>query len=99
MYMALTEDIIQQSLVHVAVWTIGEFGDKLVTNVTVDGEETQLRVSDEDVLGLLEKILHAPTTKTGSKRYILTALVKLITRLSPQSLGYAVVVTHYLIWI
>jgi len=43
------------------------------------------------VLNLLDRIIHAPTTKTSSKRYILTALVKLITRLSPTSIPYVLV--------
>lgn len=31
LYKALSEDISQQSLCQIAVWTIGEFGDLLVT--------------------------------------------------------------------
>jgi AP-1 complex subunit gamma-1 len=81
MYLALTEDISQQSLVQVAVWTIGEFGDLLVTSSQISGEDTPLRVTEDDVLLLLTKILRTPATKSSTKRFILTALLKLSTRL------------------
>lgn len=34
MYLALTNDISQQTLTQVAVWTIGEFGDILINPVS-----------------------------------------------------------------
>ena len=39
LYKALSEDISQQSLCQIATWTIGEFGDLLVTApVEVEGD-------------------------------------------------------------
>eukprot|EP01122_Echinamoeba_exundans_P007695 TRINITY_DN2423_c0_g1_i1.p1 TRINITY_DN2423_c0_g1~~TRINITY_DN2423_c0_g1_i1.p1 ORF type:complete len:858 (-),score=269.36 TRINITY_DN2423_c0_g1_i1:65-2638(-) len=88
MYLALSEDITQQSLVQVAVWCLGEFGELLLRSTAISLEDAgsqTLSVSESDVTALLSKILRAPTSKTSTKRYVLTAIVKLTARFSPQA--------------
>jgi AP-1 complex subunit gamma-1 len=88
MYLALSEDITQQSLVQVAVWCLGEFGELLLRSTAISLEDAgsqTLSVGENDVIAVLSKILRAPTSKTSTKRYILTAIVKLTARFSAQS--------------
>eukprot|EP01117_Protostelium_nocturnum_P002092 TRINITY_DN12733_c0_g1_i1.p1 TRINITY_DN12733_c0_g1~~TRINITY_DN12733_c0_g1_i1.p1 ORF type:complete len:815 (-),score=305.97 TRINITY_DN12733_c0_g1_i1:72-2516(-) len=79
MVIALTNDYTQQTLVQVAAWTIGEFGDLLLT---VPASEREITVSESDVIDLLDKIIRDPATNALSKDYILTALMKLTSRFS-----------------
>lgn len=83
MYLALSEDLTQQSLVQVGVWCLGEFGELLLRSSQITLEDTgsqALHVSEGDIISLLSKILRATTTKTSTKRYVLTAVVKLTGR-------------------
>lgn len=146
MYLALTTDITQQTLVRAAVWCIGEFGDLLTSSAsnasagtknstpvaaapsashdllsdllgftaatqtipmgtgsntpqpqatgalvtsTPDGDEEStpsLRVTEAELLDLFKQILSNIATRTSTKRQVLTALLKLTTRL-PGSIG------------
>jgi AP-1 complex subunit gamma-1 len=95
MYLALLKDTSQQALVRAAVWCIGEFGELLVNSKTpspspsssANDEESveSIKVTEEDVLNLLHSILKNPVTSPLTKRYTLTALVKLSTRFSAAS--------------
>lgn len=64
----------QQPLVQTAVWTIGEYGDLLITS-------GKLPVSPADIIDLLDRIVKHPATSLQTKQYILTAVVKLSDRL------------------
>ncbi|XP_012589512.1 PREDICTED: AP-1 complex subunit gamma-like 2 isoform X2 [Condylura cristata] len=78
LYSALAEDISQQPLVQVAAWCIGEYGDLLLEGSC---EETEpLQVGEEEVLGLLEKVLQSHMSLPATRGYALTALMKLSTR-------------------
>jgi AP-1 complex subunit gamma-1 len=84
MYLALTKDSTQQALVRVGVWCIGEFGDLLIANTPSGGEdgEESIKVSEEDVVNLMRAVMKNPVTTTLSKKFILTALLKLSSRFS-----------------
>ncbi|KAL6057010.1 AP-1 complex subunit gamma [Balamuthia mandrillaris] len=88
MYLALKEDITPQPMVQVGVWCIGEFGDLLVAGLLDLSSEEQLSltVSENEVLDLLEVILHDLRTVEETKEYVVTCLMKLSTRFSPNSL-------------
>lgn len=84
MFLSISNDYQQQRLVQVASWTIGEFGDLLVSSTTTTTQE--ISVSEKDVLDLLEKIIKSPTTTAITKEYILTALMKLSSRFNTNSI-------------
>eukprot|EP01096_Ripella_sp_DP13-Kostka_P003624 TRINITY_DN1544_c3_g2_i2.p1 TRINITY_DN1544_c3_g2~~TRINITY_DN1544_c3_g2_i2.p1 ORF type:complete len:867 (+),score=475.34 TRINITY_DN1544_c3_g2_i2:57-2603(+) len=74
LFTLLTNDILKQPLVQTAVWTIGEYGDLLITS-------GKLPVSPADIIDLLDRIVKHPATSLQTKQYILTAVVKLSDRL------------------
>ncbi|XP_029442740.1 AP-1 complex subunit gamma-1-like isoform X2 [Rhinatrema bivittatum] len=79
LYAALVTDISQQPLVQVATWCIGEYGDQLLAG---NCEEIQpIQVSEDDVLDILEKVLHSHMSLPATRAYALTAIMKLSTRL------------------
>jgi len=82
MYIALTNDMSQQTLVQVALWCIGEFGDLLVSG---GGSDREITVSENDVLELFEKVLKYPGTTPNTRDYALTAMMKETTRLTNPS--------------
>nr|XP_033781210.1 AP-1 complex subunit gamma-like 2 [Geotrypetes seraphini]XP_033781211.1 AP-1 complex subunit gamma-like 2 [Geotrypetes seraphini]XP_033781212.1 AP-1 complex subunit gamma-like 2 [Geotrypetes seraphini] len=79
LYSALVMDISQQPLVQVATWCIGEYGDQLLAG---NCEEIQsIQVLEDDVLDILEKVLHSHMSLPATRAYALTAIMKLSTRL------------------
>jgi len=80
LYHAIKEDVSQEALMYAAVWSIGEYGDVLVKGEGLDPEENHVKISEADVLDLLEATLKSPYTSTTTREYILTALLKLTTR-------------------
>lgn len=146
MYLALTTDITQQSLVRTAVWCIGEFGDLLLnpggsssgngnaaansllggtndllsdimgtpsqslsstpvptsstpgTNASAESEEDSMpsvRITERELLDLFSSILTNIATRTSTKRHVLTALLKLTTRMQTcQAEAKALIATY-----
>jgi AP-1 complex subunit gamma-1 len=87
LYRALSEERTQPALTQTAVWCIGEFGDALCAQpppAPLEGEEA-LVVNENDVIALLESLLRDPHTPEALKAYVVTALTKLATRLSPAA--------------
>ena len=87
LYRALCEDRSQPALTQCAVWCMGEFGDALCAQpppAPLEGEEA-LVVNEADVISLLESLLRDPHTPEALKAYVVTALAKLATRLSPAA--------------
>ncbi len=70
----------QQALVQVAVWCIGEFGDLLIAAPVTAKNRDPLTVTENDVLTVLENILRDVTTEPKTKEFVLTSLMKLTTR-------------------
>ncbi|KAF7732762.1 clathrin associated protein complex large subunit [Apophysomyces ossiformis] len=81
LYAALKRDISQEGLVLAGVWVIGEYGDVLIGGGTFEDEETTLEVSEATLIGLLESILLGPYVNQLTREYVLTALMKLSSRL------------------
>lgn len=89
LYASLREDTSQEALVLAGVWAIGEFGDVLLRNeVDAEAPEEQIRVTEKEVIDLLESLLLSHTSSVVAREYVLNALLKLSTRL-PQNIEYA----------
>ncbi|KAI8977499.1 adaptin N terminal region-domain-containing protein [Mycotypha africana] len=83
LYAALKQDISQEALVLAGVWVIGEYGDVLIESGHFDEEEgVSIEVSDILVVRLLESILMGPYANQVTREYVMTALMKLSSRLS-----------------
>ncbi|KAF1796831.1 adaptin N terminal region-domain-containing protein [Mucor lusitanicus] len=86
LYSALKQDISQEGLVLASVWVIGEYGDVLVGSGNFEEEEgVVIEVSDYLVVKLLESILLGPYANQVTREYVMTALMKLSSRLSDNS--------------
>lgn len=148
MYLALTTDITQQTLVRSAVWCIGEFGDLLLNSgspsnssssssgassslvstsgdllsdilgvspasVPVaaapvpaaahlahagDGEDEvapSIRITERELIDLFQSILSNIATRTSTKRQVLTALLKLTTRMPNSQAELKALIAQY----
>ncbi|KAI9249011.1 adaptin N terminal region-domain-containing protein [Sporodiniella umbellata] len=83
LYGALKQDISQESLVLAGVWVIGEYGDVLISGGSFEEEEgVTIDVSDSLVVSLLQSILMGPYANQVTREYVMTALMKLSSRLS-----------------
>ncbi|KAF6718441.1 AP-1 complex subunit gamma-1 [Oryzias melastigma] len=80
LYRALVTDISQQSLVQVACWCIGEYGDLLLKGECQETEPVQ--VSEDDVLDALETVLQSHMSSSTTRGFALTATMKLSTRIT-----------------
>ncbi|XP_060729896.1 AP-1 complex subunit gamma-like 2 [Tachysurus vachellii] len=80
LYRALITDISQQSLVQVACWCIGEYGDLLLKGDCDDIEPMQ--VTEDDVLDALETVLQSHMSSSATRGFALTAIMKLSTRIT-----------------
>ncbi|KAI8071153.1 adaptin N terminal region-domain-containing protein [Gilbertella persicaria] len=86
LYGALKQDISQEGLVLASVWVIGEYGDVLVSSGNFEEEEgVVIEVSDVLVIRLLESILLGPYSNQVTREYVMTALMKLSSRLSDSN--------------
>lgn len=87
LYAALKTDISQEGLVLAGVWVIGEYGDVLIGGgSSFEDENKTYEVSDSTVVDLLESILMSAYANQLIREYILTALMKLSSRLSGPDL-------------
>ncbi|XP_063821532.1 AP-1 complex subunit gamma-1 [Ostrinia nubilalis] len=81
----------KQPLVQVAAWTIGEYGDLLVSEasnaismVDEDGVDDFTRPSEEYVIDVYQKLLWCTQLSITTKEYLLLSLAKLSTRFTTQ---------------
>ncbi|CAG8440588.1 11934_t:CDS:10 [Diversispora eburnea] len=89
LYAALKADISQESLTLSGVWVIGEYGDILIKGGSFEEEELvkerNFQVTEKDVVDLMDSILAGPYANQVTREYILTALMKLTSRLVSTS--------------
>ncbi|XP_077155422.1 AP-1 complex subunit gamma-like 2 isoform X2 [Ranitomeya variabilis] len=78
LYKTVRRDIVQQPLVQVAAWCIGEYGDLLIIGAC--DEEEAIQVTEDDVLDVLEGVLQSHISLPSTRAYTLTAIMKLSTR-------------------
>ncbi|KAH0564846.1 hypothetical protein GP486_001768 [Trichoglossum hirsutum] len=82
LYASLKSDIHQEGLTLAAAWVIGEYGDALLRGGQYEEEELVERVKESDIVDLFSTILSSSYASQIVIEYIITALMKLTTRLS-----------------
>jgi AP-1 complex subunit gamma-1 len=82
LYAALKDDVTQEGLTLAGSWVIGEYGDALLRGGQTDEEEPVKEVKQSDIVDLFETILSSSYAGQIVTQYIVTAAMKLTTRLS-----------------
>jgi AP-1 complex subunit gamma-1 len=83
LYAALKEDISQEGLTLAGTWVIGEYAEALLRGRDVEEDEEPTRpVQESELVDLLTTILSSSYAGQVVTEYIITAAVKLTTRLS-----------------
>ncbi|OAL52909.1 AP-1 complex subunit gamma-1 [Pyrenochaeta sp. DS3sAY3a] len=82
LYAALKDDITQEGLTLAGSWVIGEYGDSLLKGGQYEEEELVKEVKESDIVDLFETILGSSYAGLVVQQYIVTASMKLTTRLN-----------------
>ncbi|PVH99762.1 AP-1 complex subunit gamma-1 [Periconia macrospinosa] len=82
LYAALKEDITQEGLTQAGSWVIGEYGDALLRGGQYEEEELVQEVKESDIVDLFENLLNSSYAGLIVTQYIVTASMKLTTRLT-----------------
>ena len=82
LYTNLKKDITQESLTQSGAWCIGEYGEALLRGGQYEEEELVHEVKEHEVVDLFSTILNSNYATQVTTEYLITALVKLTTRLS-----------------
>ncbi|KAJ9216856.1 hypothetical protein DTO166G4_1702 [Paecilomyces variotii] len=82
LYASLKEDISQEGLTLAAAWVIGEYGDNLLRGGQYEEEELVKEVKESDIIDLFLNILNSTYASQIVTEYIITASMKLSTRMS-----------------
>ncbi|XP_066332821.1 AP-1 complex subunit gamma-2-like isoform X1 [Miscanthus floridulus] len=85
LYKALQSYGKQGSLVRVAVWCIGEYGEMLVNNVGMLDREEPIKVTESDAVGAVEFALSRYSADVTTGAMCLVALLKLSSRFPSTS--------------
>ncbi|KAG5001721.1 hypothetical protein JHK87_022793 [Glycine soja] len=80
LYKAFKMSAEQETLVRVAVWCIGEYGDILINNAGMLDVEDPVTVSESDVVDVVEIALKCHASDLTTKAMALVALLKLSSR-------------------
>lgn len=80
LYRAFQTSTEQESLVRVAVWCIGEYGDMLVNNVGVLNIEDPITVTESDAVDVVEIAIKHHSSNITTKAMAMVALLKLSSR-------------------
>ncbi|KAL9111417.1 MAG: hypothetical protein Q9227_004094 [Pyrenula ochraceoflavens] len=85
LYAALKEDITQEALTLAGSWVIGEYGELLLRGGQYESEELVEKVQESDLVDLFATILDSTYGTQIVTEYIVTAAMKLTTRMSDAS--------------
>jgi AP-1 complex subunit gamma-1 len=77
LFFTLRENTTQEGLAKVGLWCIGEFGNQLISGKALSSDNTPIRVSEKEVMSLIEKILTKFNVSELVKEYALNTLIKL----------------------
>ncbi|XP_073000592.1 AP-1 complex subunit gamma-2-like [Typha latifolia] len=95
LYKALATSCGQESLVRVAVWCIGEYGEMLVNNIGVLEVEEPMTVTEFDVVDVVELSLKHHSSDITTRAMSLVALLKLSSRFPPTSERIREIITQH----
>ncbi|XP_004297651.1 PREDICTED: AP-1 complex subunit gamma-2-like isoform X2 [Fragaria vesca subsp. vesca] len=95
LYRAIQTSADQESLVRVAVWCIGEYGDMLVNNIGMLDVEDPITVTESDAVDIIEIALKHHTSDLTTKAMALIALLKLSSRFPSCSERIKEIVAQY----
>ncbi|KAK4789521.1 hypothetical protein SAY86_016825 [Trapa natans] len=70
----------QESLIRVAIWCIGEYGDLLISNIGMLDKEDPVTVTESDALDVVETAMKRHSSDLTTKAMTLIALLKLSSR-------------------
>ncbi|KAI9753109.1 MAG: hypothetical protein M4579_005323 [Chaenotheca gracillima] len=82
LYTSMKSDISQEGLVLAGAWSIGEYGDLLLRGGQYEEEELVQEVRESDIIDLFAQILNSSYCTQIVSEYVITALMKLTTRMS-----------------
>ena len=85
LYAALKSDVTQEALTLAGTWVIGEYGDMLLKGGSYEEEELVKEVRESDLVDLFTTILNSTYANQIVTEYIITAIMKLTTRMSDPS--------------
>jgi len=85
LYAGLKDDITQEGLTLAATWVIGEYGDSLLRAGQYEEEELVKPVYESDIVDLFTTILNSSYATQIAIEYIVTAAMKLTTRLNDET--------------
>lgn len=85
LYASLKKDITQESLTLAGAWCVGEFGDALLQSENLQEQDLVKEVKEHEIIDLFSSILNSTYATQVSTEYIVTALMKLTTRLSESA--------------
>ena len=80
LYSALLEDVSQEALTLAGIWTIGEYGEILLSNGNFVDENDERVVNENEIIELLESINISPYANTIIRQYVLVSAAKLSIR-------------------
>lgn len=80
LYSALQKDVSQEALTLAGLWTIGEYGDVLLSASSYEDDDEVKQVTEKDIVDLLESINVSPYANTVIRQYVLVSAAKLSIR-------------------
>ncbi|KAJ0428580.1 putative adaptor protein complex AP-1, gamma subunit [Helianthus annuus] len=80
LYKAIQKSADQATLVRVAVWCIGEYGDMLINNIGMLDLEDPITVTENDAVDVVELAIKLHTSDLTTRAMCLIALLKLSSR-------------------
>ncbi|KAK6431471.1 clathrin associated protein complex large subunit [Oleoguttula sp. CCFEE 5521] len=81
LYAALRDDVSQEGLNLAGAWVIGEYGDALLRGGSFEDEEKVREVHESEIVDVFTGILQSSYAGQSVTEYIITATMKLTTRL------------------
>lgn len=82
LFIAMENNLGQESLIKVGVYIIGEFGNLMISNPAQGPDGEQILVTEHKIIEMIEEINARKFSNSTVKEFILNCLVKLMTKLT-----------------